>query len=380
MPKRGENIRKRKDGRWEGRFICGYKQDGKAKYQSVYGTSYMETKKKLLRAAEQFKSGAPLEPCKSMCFREVLFHWLDNRKTKLRPQTYSKYSKLIENHLAKSIGTQRISKIDSAVLNRFIDEKLRVGRLDAQGGLSISYVKTLVFIIRSAVDFAVLQNYCNPIKGDIGELPKTKSHFPVFMLDEQKRLESYVQVEMDGAKLGVLLCLNTGLRIGEVCGLKWSDIDFKQRVISIQRTVYRISEQPKDIGGQKTKLVMGEPKTLSSYRVIPIPSFLFSVLQEHRQKASSEWVAAITDFGIPDPRSHQYRYKQYLEECSLPYRNFHSLRHTFATRCIEAGVDVKSLSEILGHASVNITLNTYVHSSLEQKRNQIELLGAVRGQ
>jgi integrase len=127
-------------------------------------------------------------------------------------------------------------------------------------------------------------------------------------------------------------------------------------------------------------LTVGEPKTPSSFRVIPIPSFLSPLLLEHKKKTCSEWVVAINDYGIPDPRSYQYKYKKILENCSVPYKNFHSCRHTFASRCIEVGVDIKSLSEMLGHASVNITLDTYVHSSLDQKRSQIELLGINRGQ
>ena len=380
MPKRGENVRKRKDGRWEGRFISGYKPDGKAKYQSVYGSGYLKTKRKLVQATEQFKSGALPEPCKSMSFREVLFHWLHNRKTKLRSQTYNKYSKLIENHLAESIGAYKLHQIDSTLLNQFIADKLCNGRVDEQGGLSVSYAKTLVFIIRSAMEFAVAHSYCTPIKGSFGELPKDKPKIHVFTIDEQKRIEEYVQTDMDGSKLGVFLCLNTGLRIGEMCGLKWSDIDFKQNTLSVQRTVYRANKQDNRIGEPKTKLTVGEPKTPASFRVIPIPSFLFPVLLEHKKTVCSEWVVAINDYGIPDPRSHQYKYKKILNDCSVPYKNFHSCRHTFASRCIEVGVDIKSLSEMLGHASVNITLDTYVHSSLEQKRNQIELLGTIRGQ
>ena len=380
MPKRGENIRKRKDGRWEGRFICGNKPDGKAKYKSVYGSSYFEIKQKLLQAMEQLKLNTLPESGKNISFRETLFLWLQNRKTKLRPQTYLKYKRLIEKHLAESIGARKLNKIDVSMLNRFIDEKVFNGRLDEKGGLSISYVRTLVFIIRSAMEFAVLQKYCLPLIGSIGELPKQIAFHDIFSIEEQLRLEHYVQKNMDGPKLGVLLCLHTGLRIGEICGLKWSDIDFPQRILIVQRTVYRIENTKNGVDEPKTKLTIGMPKSLSSYRDIPIPSYLMPILVHLRNNALSEWVVAANSEGIPDPRTYQYRFKQYLKECSLPYRNFHILRHVFATRCVEVGMDIKSLSEILGHANITITLNLYVHSSMEQKRNQIELLGSIRGQ
>ena len=380
MPKRGENIRKRKDGRWEGRFINGYKSDGKAKYQSVYGKSYLETKRKLIQASENSSAKEFTGSCKGMSFREVLFLWLDSRRIKLRPQTYDKYSWMIEKHLAETMGGCKIAKIEIYYLNNFLEEKIKNGRLDRQGGLSASYVKTLIFIMRSAIDFAVAYGYCQPLRGEICELPRKKADYPVFSREEQMQLENHMQSDMDGTKLGVLICLHTGLRIGEICGLKWSDIDFRQRTLSVSRTIYRISNQDRLAGEPKTKLVEGEPKTLSSYRVIPIPSYLYILMLKYRQISSSEWIVSDNAFGFIDPRTYQYRFQRYLKDCAISKRNFHALRHTFATRCIEVGVDIKSLSEMLGHASVNITLNTYVHSSLEQKRSQIELLGAIRGQ
>ena len=259
-----------------------------------------------------------------------------------------------------------------------IIQKICSGRLDKKGGLSASYVKTLIFIIRSAISFGALKSYCALLDGEICELPKKKPKLPMFTIDEQTRLERYVQSDIDGMKLGVLISLNTGLRIGEICGLRWSDIDFRENTLSVQRTVYRIANNDGD--GPKTKLIAGDPKSASSYRVIPIPSYLIPTIAEYREKSISECVVANNKYSLPDPRTYQYRFKRYLEACEIPYRNFHALRHVYATRCIEVGVDIKSLSEMLGHSNVSITLNTYVHPSLEHKRNQIELLGFFRGQ
>ena len=379
MPKRGENIRKRKDGRWEARFICGYKPDGKAKYKSVYGGSYLETKQKLLKSTEKLNTETLPVLCKSMSFREALFLWLQNRKIKLRPQTYAKYSQMITNHLAEKIGGLKISKVDVSHLNSFLEDKIKNGRLDKKGGLSLSYVKTLVFIVQATLNFSVVNGYCSPMRGPISALPKKKFEYPVLSLDEQKRIEQHMLSDTDGTKLGVLLCLYTGLRIGELCGLRWEDIDFQHKTISIHRTVYRTVNENNNVGEPKTKLVVGEPKTISSYRVIPLPTFLQTLLQSHKESSSSEWVIADNGFNCFDPRTYQYRFQKYLKDCAISKRNFHALRHAFATCCIEAGMDIKSLSEILGHANVNITLNTYVHSSMEQKQYQMELLFSNKG-
>jgi len=380
MPRRGENIRKRKDGRWEGRYISGHQQGGKANYKSVYGKSYLETKRKLSQFAEKKGVDSNFDSYKDMNFRETLFLWLDNRRIKLRPQTHAKYSQLIENHLAETIGKMKTSKIEATHLNDFLEEKINNGRLDKKGGLSLSYIKTLIFIIQSTIDFSVAQGYCSPMRGSISSLPKKKVDYPVFSIDEQDRIEQHMLSDTDGTKLGVLICLYTGLRIGELCGLRWSDIDFCHDTISVHRTVYRTVNENKNIGEPKTKLIVGEPKTISSYRIIPIPSSLQVLLRTHLRKSSSEWVISDGDNGFFDPRTYQYRFQKYLRDCVVPKKKFHALRHAFATRCVEVGMDIKSLSEILGHASVNITLNIYVHSSIKQKQSQMELLVANRGQ
>ena len=381
MPKRGENIRKRNDGRWEGRYISTYHQNGKAKYHSIYGKSYLETKRKLLQCIEKQNSGVYVNSHKNLNFREVLYLWLDNRRINLRPQTYTKYSKMIENHLAETIGGLKISKIEISHLNTFLEDKINNGRLDKNGGLSLNYVKTLIFIIESSIDFAVTHGYCYPIKGSISTLPKKKNKYTVFSPDEQEKIERHMLIDMDGSKLGVLISLYTGLRIGELCGLLWSDIDFLQNTISVHRTLYRtINTDAKVNNTKKTKVITGEPKTTSSYRIIPIPSSLLVFLQAYKKMSTSDWVIGEGNHGFLDPRTYQYRFQKYLKNCDVTKRNFHTLRHTFATRCIEIGMDMKSLSEILGHSSVNITLNTYVHPSMEQKQFQIERLVFIKGQ
>ena len=379
MPRRGENIRKRKDGRWEGRYIKGRSVYGQAVYGSVYGKSYLDVKQKLSVQSNKAKKQELSDQLSCMTFREILFLWLANSKIKLRSQTYAKYFSMIENHLADSIGRNKLSKIGAPIINSFLESKIDNGRKDGKGGLSTSYVKTLGFIIQAAHALAVQLGYCQPLSGDIFSPSRKKVGYMALSVEEQKRLENYVMEDMDGYKLGILLCLHTGLRIGELCGLQWNDIDVNERLITVSKSLQRVKNLERQKDEPKTFLKLVEPKTLSSYRSIPIPSYLISVLEKYMSSPFAFVIADATG-DCTDPRTYQNHFKRYLKDCLLPDVNFHALRHSFATRCIEVGMDVKSLSELLGHASVNITLNTYVHSSLEQKRNQVELLRSIRGQ
>ena len=195
----------------------------------------------------------------------------------------------------------------------------------------------------------------------------------------QLQLENYLHINIDNRKLGALLALYTGMRIGEVCGLRWCDIDFDSQTIHIRNTVERIKNINQKPGEPKTVLVLCNAKTVSSDRIIPIPAKIMELLILFRRK-DEQFVMEGYLYDYTDPRTFQYAFHSYLKESNLKKVNFHALRHTFATRCIESGMDVKSLSEILGHASVNITLNTYVHSSLEQKRTQINSMLVYCGQ
>jgi len=199
-----------------------------------------------------------------------------------------------------------------------------------------------------------------------------KNNLNVLSIKEQEILEKNIMTDCDERKLGVLLSLYTGLRIGEVCGLKWDDIDFSTNTIHIHQTIERVTNVDEKGKGRKTKLVVGEVKTVSSNRIIPIPKSLLLLLKEYANR--NNYVIPGKSYPYIDPRTYQYTFQRYLKQCNLRKINYHVLRHTFATRCVESGMDIKTLSEILGHANVNITLNTYVHSSIEQKRIQLDKL------
>ena len=183
---------------------------------------------------------------------------------------------------------------------------------------------------------------------------------------ERKRLESYLLHNQNNTNISVLLCLFTGLRVGELCGLKWSDIDFQNGTVSVCRTVQRINKHG------KSEVAIGSPKSKSSVRIVPIPDFLLAILKAKR-KGDDCYI--ITGTSKPtEPRTMQNRFKSILKTCGIRNVNFHLLRHTYATICIENGFDPKTLSELLGHADASITLNRYVHSSMLMKKNYVSRL------
>lgn len=380
MPRRGENIRKRKDGRWEARFIKSYNSEGKSVYGSVYGKTYFEAKRKQTEMLKKLSENAHQINDHEVTFREVLFLWLSNNKLKLKNQTYAKYMYLIENHIIPYLGNIKIKKMDNIVINEFLYDKSIQGRLDGKGGLSASYLQTISFIINSAVQLSVKQGYRASFSGEITKPNKRicKSEPDFLSVHEQSVLEQHLLSQPTERNVGILLSLYMGLRIGEVCGLKWDDIDFTAKTIHVKHTVERIININANQNDNKTILVLCEPKSITSNRIIPIPSRIFPLL--NRYKNNRGFIIKGKTYEYTDPRVFQNSFHKCLDSCKLRSINYHSLRHTFATRCIEAGVDMKSLSEMLGHSSVNITLNTYVHSSLEHKRKQIELLSSICGQ
>ena len=302
-------------------------------------------------------------------FKDIAELWKIYIKISLKDSTYLKYCNLIEKHILPELGELYIEQINSVFLADFMNMKLTSGRIDKQGGLSPSYVKSIMIIILEIINFSIEEGYSLPVKIKL-HLPKNeKSKLCVLDWETQQQLEQYLLSNLNATGLGILLSLNTGLRIGEICALKWSDIDFDNAVLHVNTTVARVKS---DDGIRNfSKLIIDKPKTKSSIREIPIVSRIFEPLAVIYQLHSSEYVIS-TDKSFVSPRTFAYRFHSVLKKCEIPQVNFHVLRHTFATRCIEGGVDVKSLSEILGHANVSVTLNTYVHSSIERKRKLME--------
>ena len=372
MPKKGEHIYKRKDGRWEGRYRDGTYRNGKAVYRSVYAQNYYDVKKKLALCEEE-KETIKLSSKKHPLFKDAALLWQKSNVGRYKGATALKYENLINKHILPSLGEYRLAELNTLLLTDFMERKLTQGRIDRSGGLSPSYVRSIMLVVLEIIDFAQEENMC--------VVPKTKIHKPTIEKNEleildavsQSHLEKQLIKSPDETGIGILLSLNTGLRIGEVCALKWTDIDFKNAILHIRSTVARIKNTD---GGGMTKLIIDRPKTKSSLRDIPIPKRLMDILLLLYEKRRSEYVISDRD-GFVSPRTYEYRFHKVFEENKIKSVNYHALRHTFATRCIEHGVDVKTLSEILGHSDVSITLNTYVHSSMERKREQLEKLSRI---
>lgn len=357
MAKRGLNIYHRRDGRWEGRYKDGFRTDGKPKYRSVYAGTYGEVKKVLikLKSAEQKTKIS----C-TLTVKQLFDEWLNMKKFCVKESTIANYVFKINKHLLNVFGGLKFSSLSPKLICDFIQKK-------KSEGLSVKYISDMIVILKSMAKYTAKTYHCANEIADI-ELPKVpKKELELYSEREQKILKSELLKEINTTKLGVLLCQYTGIRIGELCALKWSDIDLNSGLMHISKTCQRIKSV------NSTKLVITAPKSASSTRVIPIPKFLLDILKDSAPSNPDCYFLSESE-KIIEPRTIQYRFKSILKKANLPSANFHSLRHIFATNCIEIGFDVKTLSEILGHGTVEITLNRYVHSSMSRKRECMELL------
>lgn len=361
MPRKGENIYKRKDGRWEGRYIKYHDLNGKAVYGFIYRHSYGEAKQDLLMIkASKVK---PVK-CSREAFGDYLSYWLDNVKPTLKQSTFDSYSNYVHKHIKPHLGAIQVGRITIELLQKFINLKSK--ELSAKTILSLKSVLNLSLSKVEEQNFVV--NPCKYLK-----LPRCSTNeMRVFTLPEQKELESVLEGCSD---IGILICLYTGIRIGELCALKWVDINFNTSTLYIRKTMQRV----KDDGGNnsKTKVIIDEPKSPASKRNIPIPSFLLEALRHHKNTSmNNDFVISIYNHFI-EPRTYQYRFKTLLKTAGIDDANFHALRHTFATRALEIGFDVKTLSDILGHSNPNITLKRYAHSLDTHKRKAMDKLEQV---
>lgn len=295
-------------------------------------------------------------------FKKLTDNWLLYKKHKIKESTYLNYNYIINTYLNKKFGKKRLSYFLNYDMNQFIDY--------LEKDLSNKTVRDIILVLKSILKFAE-RKYGANFKLDLITMPTAhKNELQIFNEKEVKKIEKECISSQDIRTIGVLISVYTGMRIGEVCALKWENIDFGKKLINVTKTLQRVYVEK-----NKTKVIITPPKTKTSERKIPIPSILYDELKiKSASYTKSSYVVTGNEDKYIEPRSFQYVYKKVLENSGVKYRNFHCLRHTFATRCIRVGMDIKSLSEVLGHSDVNITLNRYVHSSYDSKKKFMEKL------
>ena len=367
MARRGDNIHKRKDGRWEGRYKDGFRTDGSVKYSSVYAYSYSECKKKLTDAKlSQSKTVSTTHT--EILFSELLIKWLNANKIRLKGATSAKYSNIIESHIIPGLGGIKLSALDSSKINAFLNKQLKYGGIKTCESLAPSYVRTMAVIIEAAINYGVMEGLCKHLRTPINKPSVPKKDLVILSKLAETTLTEVLINDSTKVAIGTLAALQAGLRIGEVCALRWCDVDFGNNIIHIRHTISRV---PSPDSNHKTKLILDTPKTSSSLRDVPMPSSLRKALLIAYQNRTSEYVIS-NGSSFVSTRTFDYQYRKLLEKHNIQTFSFHTLRHTYATRCAEHGMDAKTLSRLLGHSSSNTSLNIYVHPSLDMAMQYVE--------
>ncbi len=356
MSRKGENIFYRKDGRWEARYVKEELQDGKYKYGYIYGKTYMEVKQKrnkILLNLEKAKEETRKNRYK---FNYYIERWLNSIKFLVKTSTYVHYLGITKNHIVPLLGDFESQQINAEKVESFINQKF-------EDGYSTKTIRDMIVVLKQIISYA---NLSIKIK-----MPKPKKReIKILTKEEQSKLEKEILKRNSTIAYGVLLSLYTGLRIGEICALRWKDINLTKRIIQVNHTMLRIMDTE---NSNKTKIILEEPKTENSKREIPINRFLYDILLKLKPTDNNTYFLTGAKSYI-EPRTYYNKYQKLLQETNIKKYGFHALRHTFATRCIEVGMDPKTLSEILDHSDVKVTLSLYVHPTNYLKAAYLEKL------
>lgn len=364
---KGENIFKRKDGRWEARYIKGRNASGKIKYGFCYGKTYHEAKEKVTKAKASILTGIPLLVSSRQRFSYYCTEWLRTRKLKVKESTYVKYDSIVEKHIKPKLGGLVPLGISNCEVESFTTELL-------EEGLSAKSVHDILVVLHSILKYtaAFFPGIFPSI--EISYPKGSKAEMRVLSPEEQAKFISYLTTDLDPCKFGVLLSLLTGIRIGELCALRWDSISLEKHTLYVNETVQRIRNIDVD-AKSKTKLIITRPKSDASIRTIPLTPLTLELCSRMKPRSSDAFILTGTPF-LMEPRALQYRIDKYTKACGLDGVHCHTLRHTFATRAVEVDFEIKSLSEVLGHSSITVTLDRYVHSSIKLKQANMEKLAA----
>ena len=367
------NIRRRKDGRWEGRYTAGHDPEtGKQIFKNVLGKTQAEVKEKLKKALEEAKK-IDFTRTGKYTVEMWMEEWFENVcKIKVRPSSHQTYRGYIDHHISPYIGDiplEKLSTMDLQKLYRKLMTKGRVERIESEKqskGLSAKTVRNINQVISSAMDFAVAQKIIsvNPCKAVA--LPKVEHKEMKTIPSEQ--LEAFLrEAKETGVYEMYYIELATGLRRGELLGLKWQDIDWKNGIIKVRRQVARVDGE----------IVEAPLKTKNSYRAVTISQQAIEVLKAQKAKTDDEYVFPSPNGGPISPDSVNNMLKRVLARAGIPKVRFHDLRHTFATIALQNGVDIKTVSGMLGHFSAGFTLDTYAHVTTSAQKEAAETIGRI---
>ena len=285
-------------------------------------------------------------------------------------KTCERYSEIIEKRLKVKLGEYELDELTPLVLQRYITELIESGNMKTGKGLAANSVNGIITVIQNSLKLAYALGTIKEYAADKIRRPKTKEkEVTCFTLSEQKKIERAALAGKKTKWLGIVVCLYTGLRIGELLALEWKDVDFQKGMLTVSKSRH----EGKDENGRYAQIVES-PKTVSSRRCIPLPKQILCELRMLKRKSRSVYVISNGESSIP-VRSYQRSFERLLKKLDIPHKGFHALRHTFATRALECGMDVKMLSELLGHKDPAVTLRRYVHSLMEQKKEMMNKVG-----
>lgn len=304
-------------------------------------------------------------------YKDWIYNWLIEKKEYIKESTYANYSNNIFNHIIPKIGNYYLQDLNHKIIQDFLLNLFKNGRKDGKGGLSEKTVKDITIIVKGSLKKAINEEKIRHFELSF-IYPRDNKDTKIYVLSksEQNKLTNFVLNNLSNRNIGLLISLYSGLRIGELCALQWNDIDFKRNILSVNKTIQRVYIKDKETN--ISKVIITSPKTKNANREIPINKEFSEVLK--RVKTDDNDFVITGNNKYLEPRTYRKYFNKVLKQAKINRFNFHSLRHTFATNCISLGVDYKTVSELLGHANVNITLNLYVHPRLSQKRKCIDLI------